>query len=44
VVPAIAQAAGVGAQAASNLGQQFLESYLARPNIDPAIQEAARAV
>jgi len=43
IVPAIAQAAGVGAQASSNLGQQFLESYLARPNIDPAIQEAARA-
>lgn len=43
VIPAIAQAAGVGAQASSNLGQQFLESYLARPNIDPAIQEAARA-
>ena len=44
VIPAIAQSAAVGAQAASNLGQQFLESYLARPSIDPAIQEAARAV
>lgn len=34
---ALAQMAGQQAAASSGLGQQFLQSYLARPNIDPAI-------
>lgn len=41
VVPAIAQLAGVEAQATSGLGQQGIASLLARPNIDPAIQAMA---
>ena len=44
VVPAIAQAAGQAAQASSQLGQEFLRSYLTRPNIDPSLQEVARGM
>lgn len=51
VVPAMANQMGTSAQASaqmgqaySGLGQQFLQSYLQRPNIDPSLAEVARAV
>jgi hypothetical protein len=41
IIPALASAAASQAGAVSNLGQQFLQSYLARPNIDPALAAMA---
>ena len=38
---ALAAASASQAGALSNLGQQFLQSYLARPNIDPALAAMA---
>ena len=43
-LPAIAQAAGTGAQASSGVAQQFLQSYLSRPNIDPSLQTVAQGM
>jgi len=43
-IPAIAQAAGTGAQASSGVAQQFLQSYLSRPNIDPSLQTVAQGM
>ena len=43
-IPAIAQAAGTGAQASSSVAQQFLQSYLSRPNIDPSLQTVAQGM
>lgn len=43
-IPAIAQAAGTGAQSSSGVAQQFLQSYLSRPNIDPSLQTVAQGM
>lgn len=43
-IPAIGQAAGTGAQASSGVAQQFLQSYLSRPNIDPSLQTVAQGM
>lgn len=43
-LPALAQAAGTGAQASSGVAQQFLQSYLSRPNIDPSLQTVAQGL
>lgn len=43
-IPAIAQAAATGAQASSGVAQQFLQSYLSRPNIDPSLQTVAQGM
>ena len=43
-IPAMANQIGPSAQATSQLGQQFLQSYLQRPNIDPSLAEVARGM
>ena len=40
---ALATLAGTRATAASNLGSNIANTYLAQANIDPALAEAARA-
>jgi hypothetical protein len=44
VIPAMANQIAPSAQATSQAAQQFLQSYLQRPNIDPSLAEVARGM